>query len=1290
MLRSRHRAPRAMSAIGAALAVVLALPTGVAVAAPTPAPTGGAVDPLRKVDPHVLGPARTGASTSFFVELTDEATLDQGDLDRVERSVGGRAGRVARTKRVYETKVAHAETTQRGLRSLLRDRHADFTPYWIANVIEVSGDLNLLTELARRADVERITAIGGTRLQEPVRTAGATADTTQLPWNLGAVGADKVWREYGTRGEGVVVGSIDSGVQYDHPALVRQYRGNNDDGTFTSDYNWFDPTGICLPSTPCDNYGHGTHTVGSMLGDDGEGRITGVAPGATWIAAKGCEANYCSNSSLLAAGQWMLAPTDHNGENPRPDLAPDIINNSWGGHDGDPTFYDTIIDSWVAAGIFPVFAVGNEAQEMPEPCGTAGHPAINPLAYAVGATDAGGVIASFSSRGPGPDGTVRPDITAPGVGILSTIPGNDWGLSDGSSMAAPHVAGAVALAWSAVPNLRRDLVTTRELLDRTAHDVNDLQCGGTPADNNVYGEGRLDAYDLVTQASTEQLGGVVVHATLGGGALSGARITLTSALVTRSARSDARGTVQLGRVPAGEYTLTASFFARKTVRQTITVPASGTTNTTLDLSEPAAWQPVQGRVTDPAGKPVVGARLALVGETFPPFVTDAKGRYSGMLPEADYDLLVEYGRWLAPKTVALTVDGPQTVDVALAAKADRHGYRAGTAAAGWTDGGSVLALTGDTASRGVDLPFPMTFYGSTYRRITVHTDGYLTFGADATTSVGDNGPLPAPAVSAPAVYAFWDDLVLDHASTVRTRVSGAGMNRQFVVSWTRAALKSAPKTRVDVQVRLGENGNVTIEYRKLGATGAAAGGSATVGIEDATGRDALTYSRDEQVLDAARAVTFRLPGRGLLRGTVSDANDRQPLAGATVRIESPNAPQPITATTDPDGFYQVEAPVGPVTVTALQPGYDLPGTSVALAEAKVVKRDLALRTPLLLANRNAVALTARAGVTRTATVTLTNRGDLPATWLAREINSATPPSGIPGRVLSSFPVKELYNAFGVGYRNGELIVSNSYLFGQMQRFTTDGRSLGKGVLPIGGWPSDMAYVPNRDLMCAPKMSFVGDLPIVCFDPDTLEVKENITGPWAGKLYYGLAHRASDDTFYLSGDGVIRHLAGLSHPQPGSVLGECTPPIPWMTGLALNEEHNVLWGINQDSKESIWALDPATCQPLASLPDPDPNPLSGAGLDLDERGDLWVLGNATGRPYGSKVYHVDGSLPAYSDVPWLSAAGSGQVEPGAKAGLTVTVDTTGLAPGTHVATLLVTNNGAKGAATPITVSVTVTK
>ncbi|RKR87419.1 subtilisin family serine protease [Micromonospora pisi] len=1287
MFTSRRRIPRWAAGVAAALAAVLVLPAGAATAAPTSA----TVDPLRKVDPRLLQPLSAGASMSFFVELADELKLDEAELDRVERTAAGKAGRIARTTRVYQTKVSHAEQTQRGLRSLLRERKADFTPFWIANVIEVTGTLDLVTELAKRADVARIAPVGHTTLEEPTASSGATASAT-VPWNLSQIGADKVWNEYGVRGEGIVVGSIDTGVQYNHPALVRQYRGNTGKGTFSHDYNWFDPTNGC-GATPCDNIGHGTHTVGTMVGDDGAGTVVGVAPGATWIAAKGCGDSFCEDPHLLAAGQWMLAPTDRFNQNPRPDLAPDIINNSWGGANDGENFYEQIIDTWLAAGIFPVYSVGNDGEKEWGPCNTAGYPAVNPGVYAVGAVDNTGTIAPFSSRGKDGDPTVRPDIAAPGVNIVSSRPGNEYGADNGTSMAAPHVAGAVALAWSAVPNLRRDVATTRELLDRTAHDVDDRQCGGTAADNNVYGEGLLDAYALVTAASSAQLGGVVVTATRGGQPLPGTKVTLTSDTVDRSARTDEHGTVQLGRVPAGEYTLTASFFGQRTRQQTITVAGDGTATLTVDLSESVPWHAVHGTVTDPAGRPVVGAQVSLVGETFPGFTTGADGTYTGLLPEADYEVQVTHGRWLARKTVPFTVDGDETLDVTLEAKTDAYGYAAGVADTAWVNGGSVLPLTGDRASRVVELPFPVTFYGTTYTGASVHTDGYLTFGTGATTSTGDNAALPALSVPAAAVHAFWDDLVLDNVSTVRTKTSGSTPNRQFVISWTRAALKSSPKSRLDFQIVLAENGTVTLQYRNLaqGATGA----TATVGIAEKPAGTALTYSANEAALDAGTAVTFRVPGTGVLRGTVRDANDRQPLADATVRIQAPGVPAPVTVTSDKDGFYQAEVPAGELSVTATSFGYDLPAETLTVAEASVVKHDIALRTPLLVSNKGAVTVTARAGGTRTATVSLTNRGDLDANWQAREIDSPTPPASAPGQVLGSFPLSGLFSGVGIGYRNGEVYVVDTYFTGKLQKFDRNGKLLGTGAVATGVSYTDMTYVADRDLMCATGFSITGGSPIECFDPDTLETKETIAGPWSGDNSYGLAYRASDDTFYIAtytpANTVIRHLAGFSHAQPGSVLGECTPTVPWVGGLALNEEHNVLWGLNNNNVgEAVWALDPNTCATLGSAPDPDADPVSGAGLDIDEHGDLWLVGQAVRSPGRAVAYHINGALPAYSDVPWVSVTNpNGQLAPGGKAEVGLTIDTTGLAPGVHAATVMVTSNAAKVGATPITVTVNVT-
>ncbi|MDG4764534.1 S8 family serine peptidase [Solwaraspora sp. WMMD406] len=1264
------RSRRWLSGAALVLSLLLAGPATTASARPSGDTdyTGTiAADPLRKVDAQVLQPVTGGAEVSFFVELADPGTLDTRELDRVEQqasqraggpdgaSDGGRAGRVARTTWVYEQKVTHAAQTQRGLRQLLRERGATFTPYWIANVIEVTGDLTLVTELAARPEVARIVPVGRTALGDPVAAASdGTRDGTgqgEVPWNLSQIGADRIWQEYGSRGEGVVVGSIDSGVQHDHPALARQYRGAAG-RTVDHTYNWFDPTGICPPGVPCDNYGHGTHTVGTVLGDDGNGTVTGVAPAATWIAAKGCEYDYCTDPSLLAAGQWMVAPTDRDGENPRPDLAPDIINNSWGTDDRTETYYDQIVATWLAAGIFPVFSIGNSGENG---CDTAGYPGISAAAYGVGAVDSDGAIGYFSSRGPGPDGAVRPDITAPGVDIWSAHPGGQYRSASGTSMAAPHVSGAVALAWSAVPHLRRDVATTRELLARTAPDVADLTCGGTPEKNNVYGEGHLDAYAMVTAAATGD-----------------------------------DGIVRLGRLPAGEYPLTVSFFAQRTQRQTITVPADGQVSTTVDISEPAPWHPVSGTVVDPDGHPVAQARVTLAGESFPGFVTASDGRYSGMLPEADYDVVVDAGRWLAPRTVGLTVDGERTLDVTLEAKTDRHGYAVGVTEAAWTTGGNVLALTGDTASRTVPLPWPVTFYGQTYSEITVHADGYLTFGADPGAGAGAGAGADTDASA--AVFAFADDLVLDHRSTVRTVRTGDNPDRGFVISWLRAGVKDSPGTRIDAQVVLGENGTVTVRHRNLDPTSAAGtGGGATVGIQSPYGRDSLAYSVDEPVLDETTAVTFRVPGHGLLRGTVRDDNDRQPLAGATVTVHPSSGP-PLTTRADADGFYQLQVPAGEVVVTASMTGYGGPAALVPVGDSRMHRYDIGLLAPLLIGNKAAVSVTARAGGVRTPTVTLTNHGGVSANWTAREIDSPTPPESVPGKVLSTFPLPDMNRAYGIGYRDGELLISNSYFWGQMMRYGTDGQLRESGVVqPMTGWPSDLTYLADRDLMCGPSLSFTGELPIVCFDPDTFEVRETLTGEWAGGYYYGLTYRSSDDTFYLAGNGAIRRLAGFGHDEPGAVLGQCTPAVPWMSGLALNQEQDVLWGINNDhTGEAIWAMDPDSCEILGSIPDPDPDPISGAGLSLDDNGDLWVLGQAATQFYQATAYHVDASLPAYRDVAWLSVAEpSGVVTAGGKGTVHLTIDTAGLAPGKHTATLLIVNDSPKMPAVPVTVTVTVT-
>lgn len=503
--RSRRRV---WAAAVAAVLMVLAGPSAGLAAQPgsEAVPGSGVV-----VEPAVQKRIAAEGEADFWVVFDDTA-----DLSGVEDVSGWKA----RGHAVYQELSTAAEHSQAGLAAQLTEQGARFESLWVVNAIYVrAGDQATLDTITAQDNVVQVRTPRTYRLPEPIQPepvqpdtegpssatpqtstgdAGVDAGVDAVEWGLSNIGADRVWSQYGVRGQDVVVGNIDTGVDYTHPALAGQYRGNNGGGTFSHDYSWWDPSKVCgSPSTaPCDNNGHGTHTMGTMVGDDGQGNQVGVAPQARWLAAKGCEASSCSEFALVSSGQFMLAPTDLAGANPRPELRPHIVNNSWGGPGGND-FYDDIVARWVAAGIFPVFSNGNAGPN----CGTAGSPADGPDAYAVGAYDVTNTIARFSSRGAGRGEEVRPDIAAPGANVRSTFPGGRYASASGTSMAAPHVAGTVALMWSAAPELARDIAATRTALDSSAVDTEDLQCGGTAVNNNVWGEGRLDAFAAVQSAA---------------------------------------------------------------------------------------------------------------------------------------------------------------------------------------------------------------------------------------------------------------------------------------------------------------------------------------------------------------------------------------------------------------------------------------------------------------------------------------------------------------------------------------------------------------------------------------------------------------------------------------------------------------------------------------------------------------------------------------------------------------------------------------------------------------------
>src|SRR4030065_110830 len=319
--------------------------------------------------------------------------------------------------------------------------------------------------------------------------SSASPDTVE--WNIAKIRADLAWSTFGVTGEGAVVGIIDTGVMYDHPALVNSYHGNLGGGTFDHNYSWFDF--VNGQPEPHDPIGHGTWGAGIVSGDDGTGNQIGVAPGVDVIAVRACD-YACSDVDLLDALDWMLAPTNLNGQNPDPTKAPDVVLGMWGGGGCDP-FFQPSLSALRAAGILPVFAPGGSGPS----CATIGSPAALPEALAAGATDQNDMIASFSARGPGCNGEIKPDLSAPGVHIRTRTNGPGYIITSGTSWSAAHAAGAAALVISADPLLGPNEV--EDILFSPAQCLESFQCGGTPCPdgaNNVYGYGRIDAFEAVS------------------------------------------------------------------------------------------------------------------------------------------------------------------------------------------------------------------------------------------------------------------------------------------------------------------------------------------------------------------------------------------------------------------------------------------------------------------------------------------------------------------------------------------------------------------------------------------------------------------------------------------------------------------------------------------------------------------------------------------------------------------------------------------------------------------------
>lgn len=597
----------------------------------------------RKLDPTLLRQLQQASPEDSFQFLI---TIRSQSL-RPPVPTGGSAAEQRVT--LVASLQAAAAAAQSGVRlqldDLAREQHVKrYQSFWVFNGLAVTGNRQAILTLAARDDVVSIRPDRWLQWIVPDDDATELAASEQLDWGISRVRADQVWSALQIDGQGVVVATMDTGVDWNHPVLQPSYRGWHE-GTVIHSGSWFDATGQGA-LYPIDAMGHGTHVTGLLAGQDG----FGVAPGSRWIAVRAFDNYGFGLDSWIHAGfQWLLAPAGDAA------LAPDIVSNSWSNPNAWNTEFLPDVQALLAAGILPVFAAGNNG---PDPS-SVGAPGSYAEALTVGASDPDDEVAYFSGRGPSPFDDVKPDIVAPGVAVLSTLPGGTYGEMSGTSMATPIVAGVAALIQQADSSLSIQGII--ETITRTAVAV------GPTWPNSDAGWGRVDALASVASIANPgylagtvrrpgnlPVAGATVRATEHGGGATSATLTASDghwSLITAPGIYDVEASA-FGFVPRVESGVTVVTGTTTLLNFNLTPLPGGTINgvvTSADTGDPLA------AVVQAIGTPVTTTAA-----------TD--GAYSLELPAGTYTLTAEHwGHRIAEQPVEVVVGNTSTQDFVLGA-----------------------------------------------------------------------------------------------------------------------------------------------------------------------------------------------------------------------------------------------------------------------------------------------------------------------------------------------------------------------------------------------------------------------------------------------------------------------------------------------------------------------------------------------------------------------------------------------------------------------------------------------
>ncbi len=804
-------------------------------------------------------------------------------------------------QRAYQVITAlkqNAENTQVELKSYLNEKSESaevytYEAYWIANMFMVEARSNIINELMTRLDVAEMDLDALLELDRPEEVKDYVEGIESVEPGLRIINAHLLWAQ-GITGQGRLVMDIDTGVYPNHPALNFKWRGNH----VPSSQAWFDPAGTTVPSD-CD--GHGSHTMGTMVGwSPTTGDTVGVAPDAEWIAAKTiCSSPHTSNS--VAAFQWAIDP---DGDPLTITDMPDVISNSW--FDPDVSnecsgIYKTTLDAVEAAGIAVVFSAGNSGPgtstiTKPKNINTNN---VNVMCTAAidGASYLGGntnPIASFSSRGPSVCGgtgslLIKPEVSAPGVSVRSSGTSTGYSVLSGTSMAAPHVAGAVALLKQFAPNL-----TGKQILEALYNTAVDL---GAAGEDNNYGMGLIDVYAAFLSLGTPDSTAPEPIVDLSVGSSTSNSLTLQWTVPYDSSMNGVTGYDI--RYSTSVITDSAAFYNATQLPFTAIPDTAGGSDTYLveglDFTTPyyfsiksrdvwSNWSPLSNSATGTTlAAPQISVAPVSINKILNPFdvVVDTVTVSNVSVDPSTLDFSVTMENNTFPEGIISTKlipkynqladvmetslkDNPQEIggiSIDGAGGPDLFGYK-------WRDSNepngpqyvwndiaanpNAVAVTfpngtlDDGYTNAVPIGFNFTFYGIEYSNIYLSTNGFLSFTA-LTNATYTNAQIPVVTVPNNMIAIFWDDLDGRTQGTVHRLLDG----NKFIIQFTNWQKYNATGS-LTFQVVIHQNGKIVVYYNNMNATL----NSATVGIENAAGNDGLQVAYNANYVANNLALEF--------------------------------------------------------------------------------------------------------------------------------------------------------------------------------------------------------------------------------------------------------------------------------------------------------------------------------------------------------------------------------------------------------------------------------------------------